>query len=275
MNKIVHLKLEQLKPPAFDARLTPNDEADKELEDSIREIGIKFPLLVKKEGDDFEIIAGNRRYNAAGKVGLPSVPCIIEKVTGALADKIKLHENMKRLDLSHVDQAYTFAYLIKEYNMTETEIASLIKKSIGYVSQHLSLLDTDPVILSAVQGGRINFSVARELFACQDPDEQKRLCLYIEETGASTEIVKQWVRESNRETENFEHDHKLEQQTYPSTEPQIPHYPCATCNTLTKYDLIRTIRMCPDCFKLFNLELEQGRQKERIKLTTKGYPDNS
>jgi len=149
--------------------------------------------------------------------------------------------------------------------MTETEIASLINMSIGYVSQHLSLLQTDEVILSAIQGNRINFSIARELMRIKDNDEQKRLCEYIEKTGASVEIVKQWVDESNRETDNFEHDHKLEQQTYPQSEPQIPHYPCAVCTTLTKYDAIKTIRMCPGCYRLFFLEIEKGRQEDRLK----------
>jgi len=266
MNKIVHLRLDQVNPPEFDARLTSNPEADEELQESIREIGIKLPLIVRAVGDGFEIIAGNRRFNAAGIIGLAAVPCIVEKVTGSLADKIKLHENMKRLPLSHVDQAYSFAHLIKEYNMTETEIASLIKMSIGYVSQHLSLLQTDPIILSAVQDSRINFSVARELMACKDKDEQVNLCQYIVKTGASVEIVKQWVKDSNRETENFEHDNKLEVQNNPIPEPQIPHYPCAVCTTLTKYDEIKTIRMCPGCYRLFFLEIEKGRQEERQRI---------
>jgi len=100
MNKIIHIRLDKIKPPEFDARLTTDDQADEELRDSIREIGIKLPLLVKDTTDGYEIIAGNRRFNAAGKVGFSSVPCIIEKVSGAESDKIKLHENLKRLPLS-------------------------------------------------------------------------------------------------------------------------------------------------------------------------------
>ena len=265
MTQLKHIRLDKIKPPEFDARLTPNPEADNDLLSSIKEMGILEPLIVKEVPDGYEIIAGNRRFTQAGRAGFPAVPCIVEKVTGAQSDKIQLHENLKRLNPSHVDQAYAFAHLIKKYEMTETQVANLIHRSVGYVSQHLSLLQTDEVILSAVQGGRINFSIARELIACQDTDERKRLCLYIEETGASVDIVKQWVRESNRETENTDHDHKLEKQTYPQTEPQIPHYPCAICTTLTKYDEIKTLRICPGCFRLFMMQLEKDRQEERIK----------
>jgi len=265
MNKIKHIRLDKIQPPEFDARLTPNPEADDDLLSSIKEMGILEPLIVKEVPDGYEIIAGNRRFTQAGRAGFPAVPCIVEKVTGAQSDKIQLHENLKRLNPSHVDQAYAFAHLIKKYEMTETQVANLIHRSIGYVSQHLSLLQTDEVILSAVQNGRINFSIARELIACQDSDERKRLCEYIEKTGASVDIVKQWVRESNRETENIEHDHKLEIQNNPIMEREIPHYPCSVCTTLTKYDEIKTIRMCPGCFKLFFMEIEKGRQEQRIK----------
>ena len=267
MNQIKHIRLDKIIPPEFDARLTTDTVADEELAESIREIGVKLPLLVKNSTKGFEIIAGNRRFIAAGKVGLPSVPCIIEKVSGAEADKIKLHENLKRLPLSHVDQGYSFAHLIKEYNMTETDISRLIKMSVGYVSQHLALLQTDEVILSAVQNNNINFSVARELMRITDNDEQKRLCEYIVETGASVSVVKQWVDDSNKESANYGHAQQLETQRFSHSPPEIPQYPCAVCQTLTKFDEIRTVRMCPGCSRLFFMEIEKNRQEDRIKLS--------
>lgn len=272
MKQIKHIRLDKIKPPEFDSRLTPSPQEDDELCDSIKEMGILLPLLVKDVGNGFEIIAGNRRYIAAGRAGLAAVPCEVLKVTGAQSDKIKLHENLKRLPLSHIDQGQTFAHLFKEYNMTETQIATLSGMSIGYVSQHLSLLQSDDKLLQAVHDGRINFSIARELNSCKDSDERSRLQDIIEESGASTSVVHGWIREANRETDNLHHDHDLKQQKFPSQEPIIPHYPCAICKTPTRYDEIRIIRMCSGCNNLFFLEIEKDRQEQRIKSTTTGDP---
>jgi len=268
MKQIKHIRLDKLKPPEFDSRLTSSPEEDDELCDSIKEMGVLLPLLVKDVGDGFEIIAGNRRFVAAGQAGLASVPCEVLKVTGAQSDKIKLHENLKRLPLSHIDQATSFAHLIKEYDMTETQITNLVNKSIGYVSQHLSLLQSDDKILQSVHDGRINFSVARELIACKDPDERSRLQDVIEAHGASTSVVNTWVRDANRETDNLNHEHDLKQQNNPTSEPHIPHYPCACCQTLTPYDRIRPVRMCPECHNLFFLEIERSKQQQRMKTTS-------
>lgn len=265
MQQIKHIRLDKIKPPKFDSRLTPSPQEDDDLRDSIRELGILEPLLVKDVGDGFEIIFGNRRFNQAGRAGLAAVPCLVEKVTGAQSEMMKIHENLHRLPLSHIDQAQTFAYLIKEFDMTETQVATLVGKSIGYVSQHLTLLHSDPKLLQAVHDGHINFSVARALNSCKDTDERIRIQKFIVDNGASLSVVESWVRESNRETESIKSDIKLQSQVSPNVTPVVPHYPCAVCNELTKYDVIKTLRMCPGCYNLFFLTIEAGRQEERLK----------
>lgn len=265
MNQIKHIRLDKIKPPEFDSRLTPSPYDDDDLRDSIKELGILEPLLVKDIGDGFEIIAGNRRFKEAGRLGFPAVPCIVFNATGAHSDKIKLHENLKRLPLSHIDQAQTFAHLIKEYKLTETQIATLSGMSISYVSQHLALLHCDDKLLQAVHDGRINFSVARALISCKDSDDRDRLQDIIEEHGASITVVEGWVRESNRETNSINADIKTQKQNYPNVEPIIPHYPCSICKSLTRYDEVKRIYLCPGCHTLFFLEIEKGKQEERIK----------
>ncbi len=269
MNQIKHIRLDKLRPPAFDARLSSDQEADDDLRDSIKEIGIQLPLIVVDRGGNFEIVAGFRRFKEAGRAGLPAAPCIVISATGAALEKIKIHENIKRLPLSHVDQAFHFAHLIKEYKMTETNIAILVGKSIAYVSQHLSLLHCDEQLVQAVHDGRINFSVARELVHCKDDDERTRLQTIIEEHGATSTIVQGWVRESNRETDNVQHDHSLQEQQSPIIPAPAPLYPCAVCSTPTKYDQIKSVRMCPGCYNIFFLQLEQERLKQRTETSGK------
>ncbi len=269
MIQIKHIRLDKIVPPEFDQRLSSDQIADDDLLDSIKELGILEPLLVKDIGGKYEIVFGNRRFTQAGRAGHAAVPCIVTTKTGAELEKIKIHENIKRLPLSHIDQAYTFAFLIKTYNMTETQVATVINKSIAYVSQHLSLLQSDETLIEAVHQGRLNFSQARELMHCKDADERKRLSRICEENGATSTLVKNWVHEANRETDLINHDHDVTKQTYPIADAPVPHYPCAVCNTPTKFDEIRVVRMCHGCHNLFFLQIEQSRLDQRSTIESK------
>lgn len=264
MNQIKHIRLDQLKPPEFDHRLSTSKEDDDDLRDSIKELGILEPLIVKAVTTGYEIIAGHRRFIQAGRAGLPAVPCVIVKTTGAETDKIALHENIKRLPLSHVDQAYTFAHLIHKYKMTEKQIATMVKKSIAYVSQHLSLLQSDDTLVQAVHDGRINFSVARELMQCKDPDERQRLGNIVEEHGATSMVVQNWVRDSNRETDSLNDQSQPDPHTQHPSETPVLMYPCGVCKTPVRTIEIKTIRLCENCHYLFFSTIEHEKLKHRM-----------
>ena len=259
LSALKYIRLDKLIPPEFDARLSTDQISDDDLKDSIRELGVLLPLIVKNVENGIEIIAGNRRYKQAIRAGLAAVPCIVIETNGAETDKIQLHENIKRLPLSHVDQAYTFAHLIKKYKMTEGQVATLVGKSIGYVSQHLSLLQCDDILIQAVQERRINFSVARELMRCKDQDEAIRLQEQIERAGASTEIVKSWVDESNRETDNLPSPPPGSLVNSPPESPQIPMYPCGICHNPINVPEIKILRLCPDCHFSLLSEISKSR----------------
>lgn len=264
MSDIKFLRIDQLTSPEFDARITPNPEKDDELRDSIRELGILEPLLVKDSSEGYEIIAGNRRLHEAERAGLKAVPCIIREDSGAIAEKVKIHENLHRLPLSHVDQAYTFAHLRKEYDMTEQQIATLIGRSVPYVSQHLSLLQCNDILIQAVSDGRINFSIARELMQCKDTDERIRLQDTIERHGASSYIVRDWVRESNRETDHIHEPSNAPLQNNQPDTPPNPMYPCSACEVPVEITEIKIRRFCPECDRLIFSDIEKEKQKARM-----------
>ena len=272
MNKIIYLRFDKIIEPEFDVRLSTDQNSDDDLRDSIRELGILEPILVKDTEKGYEIIAGHRRFQQGIRAGLASAPCLVVKTSGANSEKFKLHENMKRLPLSHIDQAYTFAHLQKLYKMTEQQIATLCGRSIGYVSQHLSLLQCDEILIQAVQDNRINFSIARELMRCDDKDEALRLQQQIELHGASTGIVKSWVDESNRETRSIDAPPAgIPSQFQPAT-PAVAMYPCGVCSDPINIPEIQILRMCPGCYNLFFSELEREKQRLRIEAHNKKPP---
>lgn len=270
MEQIRHIRLDKIKTPKFDTRLTGSAQDDDELRDSIKELGVLEPILVKEVTDGWEIIFGNRRFHEAGRAGLAAIPCIVTKVTGAQSEKMKIHENLHRLPLSHVDQAYTFAHCIKEFKMTELQVATLVGKSIAYVSQHLSLLQSDPTLVQAVHDGRVNFTNARELMRCKDSDERIRLSKIVEENGATSPVIHSWVEESNRETDLLNGEAKEIKKFDKSTTSQLPLYPCAACEAPIPIPEIRVIRLCTECANIIFSEIEREKMKARQQMYDKG-----
>lgn len=268
MNQIKHIRLDKLKPPEFDSRITSSPEDDDELMESIKENGILLPLIVKNVGDGFEIVAGHRRFTQAGRAGLAAAPCIVTDGTGIQLEIIKSHENLKRLDLSHIDQGMHFAYLIKTYKLTEGKVSIIVGKCISYVSQHLALLHSDPDILTAVHDGSLNFSVARELNICKNPDERARLGKIAINDGASSPVVRSWVQESNRETENLESDHKELSHNLPPETPQHPLYPCSACEVPVPILKMIVVRLCTECHDIIFKPIAEEKQKLRMKSAT-------
>ncbi len=264
MDQIKHIPLEKLLPPKFDNRLTSSPEEDAELMESIRELGILEPLIVKEVDNGYEIVIGNRRRTQAGRAGLRAAPCIVVKSTAAEAEMMKLHENIKRLPLSHIDQGYTFAHLMKEFNLTEKQCAVMAGMSIAYVSQHLSLIHCEPVLLDAVHDGRINFSVARELQRCKDADERVRLQKVVEDHGATNTVVRTWVDESNRETDRIDGEAPPPSPPGRPIENARPLYPCGACEVPTDLMKIKTVRLCPDCHYLIFTEIDKQKQIARL-----------
>jgi len=271
MNQIKHIRLDKLNPPNFDVRFTTNPEEDEELRESIRNLGILEPLVIRDTENGYEIIIGSRRYREAGKLGLPAVPCIVVKANDSEADKMKIHENIKRLPMSHIDQGMTFKHLIDKYKMTESQVAFLVLKSVSYVSQHLILLESDPKLVAAVRDGRVNFSVARELMQCKDKDELHRFQNICETDGAGAKIVHTWVQESNRETENTSpgESHYVPE---PNTQQYIePSFPCQACDFNIHIKYMKVLRICPDCFNAIFSAIKE----EKMKLAEKNAVGSS
>jgi len=261
MNQIKHIRLDKLLPPEFDARVTTSPEDDSELMESIRNLGILEPLVVRDTEKGLEIVIGHRRFIQAGKAGLASVPCVVIKATDSEADKMKIHENIKRLPMSHIDQGVTFKHLITKYKMTETNVAILVGKSIAYISQHLCLLESDETLIKSVQDGRINFSVARELMQLKDKDELKRLQDICEHDGAGAAIVHNWVQESNRETQNSDKSKITYEPVSQNSSYREPTYPCQACEGKVPIRYLKISRLCPDCFNMIFSAIEDEKKK--------------
>ncbi len=247
MSKISYIELSKLLVPEFEAhRLIPDDYIT-EISESIKKLGILEPLLVRSKDKDFEIVAGCVRYRCAKIAGLKSAPCIILGLDDKAAEIVKLHENIKRVPLDHIDQGNTFVMLRDKFSMTEEAISATVGKSIAYVSQHISLVSQDEELIKAVRDKRISFSQARELMQVTDKSERRRLLHYCEKDGATVEVLKEWVKD---------YKNSLIRNSPSSTAPESIHYEhdrpqdfrlCQACNKAVNISDIRQLFLCPPC----------------------------
>ena len=141
MNReIINIKTEQIIPNTYQPRKNFNEEALMELSQSIKEHGIIQPLTVRKIGEIYELVAGERRWRAARMLSLEEVPCIIVDITDRESVQIALIENLQREDLNFIEEAEAYYNLIHDHNFTQEEIAIKMGKKQSTIANKLRLL---------------------------------------------------------------------------------------------------------------------------------------
>ncbi len=150
-----------------------DDAAMLELANSIRLHGVISPvILVKRGADDYMLIAGERRWRAAKKAGLTTMPAIVRDYTDQQIKEISLIENLQREDLNPIEVATAVKQLMDEYSYTQEQVADRIGKSRPAVANLLRLLTLSPAIIDLVATGKLTEGHARCLVAIHDPDKQ-------------------------------------------------------------------------------------------------------
>lgn len=169
------LPISEIKPNKGQPRKTFRPEELAELADSIKQNGILQPLLVRKKGSEYEIVAGERRYQAAKAAGLSEVPVVIREISDDEVFKLALIENLQRSDLSPLEEAQGYRQLIKEKGLTQEELAKILSKSRSAITNTLRLLDLPEEVQGLVEEGKLTAGHARAILAV--PSEEGRIQL--------------------------------------------------------------------------------------------------
>lgn len=169
------LPISEIKPNKGQPRKTFRPEELAELADSIKQNGILQPLLVRKKGSGYEIVAGERRYQAAKAAGLSEVPVVIREISDDEVFKLALIENLQRSDLSPLEEAQGYRQLIKEKGLTQEELAKILSKSRSAITNTLRLLDLPEEVQGLVEEGKLTAGHARAILAV--PSEEGRIKL--------------------------------------------------------------------------------------------------
>ena len=192
-NSIVYININDIKPNENQPRKVFNEEKISELADSIIEHGIIQPLVVRKHGRGYEIVAGERRWRASRKAELKEVPCIIRDFTDEENMLVAIIENMQREDLNPIEEAEGINQMIKTYGLTQEEVSKSVSKSRPYITNALRLLKLPENVQSLVTEGRISSGHARALIPVTDNKVQQDICDRIINEGLSVRKVEEIV----------------------------------------------------------------------------------
>lgn len=212
-NKITIVKISRIQPNSNQPRKEFKEEQMQELAESIKQYGILQPLLVQKNGDFYEIIAGERRWRAAKLAGMEEIPVVIREYNKQQSVEIALIENIQREDLNPIEEAMVYQQLIQEFNLKQEEIAEKVSKNRTTITNSLRLLKLDTEVQHMLAEGLISSGHARTLLSIEQPEKQLELAKKIVEKNLSVRDVEREVKlleKKPKEKKNKEQDEALE-----------------------------------------------------------------
>ena len=191
---IVELPLDLIAPNPDQPRTDLDDEAIRELAESLRRVGLLQPIIVRPLGDQYQIVAGERRWRAARVAGLEKVPVRVISATSAESLELALIENLQREDLNPIEEARGYRRLLDEYQMTQAELADKVSKSRSTITNAMRLLDLPDEVQELVYQGKLSAGHARTILALPDEASRARLAHKAIDEGLSVRDVENLVR---------------------------------------------------------------------------------
>lgn len=185
-----------IRPNQYQPRDYFDEESLDSLTNSVRELGVLQPLLVRQDGDGYELIAGERRWRAAKRAGLQDVPVVVRDADDNASLEQALVENLHRQDLNALEEAAAYQQLVDEFSMTQASVAKRVGKSRSAVANTMRLLALPTGVQRYVHDGRLSAGHARALLACEDEDEQIALAARCVEEALTVRDLEGLLRES-------------------------------------------------------------------------------
>ncbi len=203
---VTEVSIFEIDPKANQPRKNFNTEALAQLADSISANGVLQPILVRRNEERYEIIAGERRFRASKMAGLNTVPVVIIDATDFESAKFALIENLQREDLNPYEEAQAYHAMLKEYDMSQEEIAIQLGKSRSAIANSLRLLDLPDPIVKMLVDGSLSQGHARTLLGLIDKSLMIPLAERCINRNLSVRELEAAVKAANRETERRKQD---------------------------------------------------------------------
>lgn len=195
---IVEIPLDAIDDPADAMRATMDNDQLVDLAQSIRSIGLIEPIIVKQNGDRYEVVAGHRRLKAASMAGLIAIKSIVRTGSDEEMEVIKVHENFCRSDVALVDESFFIARSMERMQKTPQEFAELINRSVAYVKDRLLITTFEDYLLELLNTKKVSLAVAKILTQITD-EKYRRICVdYAATNGITAQVARMWLNDSNQ-----------------------------------------------------------------------------
>ena len=189
------IELSRIVPNPHQPRFNFDETKLQELADSIKEHGIIQPIVVSRKGEQFEIIAGERRFQAAKLAGLLKVPVVVRDVTEQQKLELAIIENIQRHDLNPIEEARSYQKLIDDFDLSQEEAAIKLGKSRSGIANKLRLLGLPIEIQKALMEGKITEGHAKAILAVENPEKQRALFALILKSGLTVRQTEEKTKE--------------------------------------------------------------------------------
>lgn len=201
--EFVELPISSVEPNPYQPRRDFNESPLKELAESIRSEGLLQPIVVRKAGKNYQLIAGERRWRACQQLKLKTIPVRIVEASDASSATLSLIENLQREGLNPIEEALGYASLLRDFDLTQEQVGERVGKGRATIANALRLLQLGKEIQGFLRKGHLSTGHAKVLLGVEDPTQRTILARRVVEEGSSvreTERLARQVKESRGQT---------------------------------------------------------------------------
>lgn len=199
---IQNLKVIEVEPNKEQPRRSFDEESIEELASSIKEYGVIQPIIVTKQNDYYQIVAGERRWRASKKAGLTEIPAIVREYDKQKNSEIALIENIQRQDLNPIEKAMAIRELLDTYELTQQKLADKLGISRSGLANTVRILNLSPKVIDLVKEGKLTEGHCKALLAVEDEDKQYQAAIHMIESGDSVREAEKQVRIKKKKVSN-------------------------------------------------------------------------
>lgn len=196
------LKIIEVEPNREQPRRNFDEEALEELANSIKEYGVIQPIIVTKQEDYYQIVAGERRWRASKKAGLSEIPAIVREYDKQKNSEIALIENIQREDLNPIEKALAIRTLLDTYNLTQQKLADKLGISRSGLANTVRILNLSSDVIELVKEGKLTEGHCKALLAIEDPEKQYKVAVQMIESGDSVREAEKQVKTKKKKVSN-------------------------------------------------------------------------
>lgn len=247
--KIVEVPLVEIDPPAVVDRMEIDTEKVAQLAESISQVGLLQPILLRPLHGRYQIVAGHRRFLAHKQAGFSNIESVVTKMTDQDAAIIRATENLRRENLTPLEESVIFSNLMLNHDMDFESVAKKFGYKTGTIRRRLDLLKMPPQLQEAVHKKQISVTVAEVLWPISDLADLDYYLAFAIENGCTKETANLWTKEWKDAKRRDRTAGGTGGQIFAPSEPRPVYTTCDLCEGPLEIGKETLLRICPECFK--------------------------